>query len=379
MPSVGSLITVAPRPRWRDLMVALVPRSAESKDLRWPGVDDMIVHGLSRAAWGLVAIAEYLHERLGRPPVFWVPGYFCNQSLAPLRGTSAIIRFYPVTEEAEPNWAACRRISAEGITPDVFVLVHTFGFSADVEEARRFADEYGAWLVEDAAHVPGAIHRSDNVGDAVLMSPYKMLPIPHGGLLALRRNDAANGIAAKIGELGDGWPSVWPWLFRRAVEVGLPEELRRRLSARRGQMDFDTDPEDRPCDSAHLMAPVSRRLLDFMVPNLNVYAEKRRRNVSFLASRPWPQGCVPFRNPEAPGVVPYRFVLRCRDHETARLLFGRLRNAGIPAESWPDLPPEVLADGQRHIQAITLRRTLVLIPVHQDLSPDILARALNEL
>ena len=39
----------------------------------------------------------------GRGASFWLPDYFCNQSVAPLRETEAELAFYPVGTDLNPS------------------------------------------------------------------------------------------------------------------------------------------------------------------------------------------------------------------------------------------------------------------------------------
>ncbi len=366
-------ISVAPRPLSTDLLAA---GRDSGQDLLAPwrpeGGETFL---LSRAAWGLAAIARGLQVSLGRPPVLWFPGYFCNASLGPVRTTDAVLRFYSVTVDAAPDWTACQAMTAQG-RPDAFVLVHVFGRPAEIAPAEAFAAASGALLVEDAAHAlrpSGAIGAR---GGAVLYSPYKLLPLPHGGILAVRPGPLREALCATCRALPSAFPSATPWLVRRLAEKVLPEPLLRRLAARRGQRDFDADPPPAEVQAAAAPAPLARTLLARSLDGLDGIAAARRRNARFLAEFPWPLGCVPLAGGDW---VPYRFVLRCPSHAAAQDVFRRLRDCGIPAESWPDLPPEVTADERTHAAAVALRRTLVLLPVHQDLDPEILGAALRVL
>ena len=65
------------------------------------------------------------------------------------------------------------------------------------------------------------------------------------------------------------------------------------------------------------------------------------------------------------GPAPYRFVLRCNNLKEAEYLFEKIRASGLPVESWPDLPAEVVSNPQEYEIARKLRDTLVFLPVHQ--------------
>lgn len=374
---MSPFVSIAPRPSWRDLAASWFPAAAPAVPLRpWVAEGD---EGflLARAAWGFAAAARGLASMLGRTPSVWFPDYFCNASLGPLRATGAQVRFYPVTPDAVPDWASCRALAEAG-PPDAFVLVHTFGRPGGAADAAAFADETGALLVEDAAHalMPGA--GIGGHGGVVVYSPYKMTPLPHGGIVVVRPGPAREAIAAACKALPAQVPPTGSWLARRLAEKGLPGAVLSRMASRRGQTDFDVDSvPDGENDDAAAAAPGTARMLAGMLGDLDRIAAARRKNARFLTDFPWPAGCVPFLDGAGKGGVPYRFVLRCASHEATRNLFRRLRARGIPAESWPDLPPEVMADENAHVAAVLLRRTLVLLPVHQDLDPGTLSRALR--
>ena len=63
--------------------------------------------------------------------------------------------------------------------------------------------------------------------------------------------------------------------------------------------------------------------------------------------------------------TPYlaRFVVK--NTKKAEQIFILLQKSGIPVSTWPDLPPEVLADKTKHKVSIALRAKIFLLPVHQ--------------
>jgi len=58
-------------------------------------------------------------------------------------------------------------------------------------------------------------------------------------------------------------------------------------------------------------------------------------------------------------------VIQAQDADTARAWYERLWRSGIPVETWPDLPPELTDNKDRHETALTLRKTLLFLPTHQ--------------
>jgi hypothetical protein len=177
----------------------------------------------SRGAFALEALAAWwTRSRAGRAPSLWLPDYFCDQATGPARQAGARLVFYPLTESLEPSWEAAERLAA-GTAPDLFVLVHFFGRAADAARARAFCRRFGALLVEDAAHVMLPVPPIGAAGDFVLYSPYKTLPVPDGGLLAVRDGAALTQLRRLAADDARPPPSAWP-------SMGVPKRLMIGLS-----------------------------------------------------------------------------------------------------------------------------------------------------
>lgn len=366
-----AIASTAPIPQAADLFGLCRPASADDETLAspWTGGGAKAVW-FSRAAWGLQAVAAGMASRLaGRPPRVWLPGYFCNQATWPLRNGGAEIRFYRTTASLTPDWDDCARLAAGG-PPDLFVLVHYFGFPGDTAAARRFCDAHGAALVEDAAHVLRPHDGIGSVGDYVLYSLYKHLPLPDGGLLVIRptaRTQAETADAATaVGGRRAG--ANFTWIVKRALQMACPTVAARL--GHRGPARFDDDPDPGPFPDNPLMSSTARRLLVRPRARLEQIAAARRTNEEALREtlRGAP-GIVPLFDPPSAAMAPYRAVFRAKDNSTAQDYYGRFRSRGGVVETWPDLPPEVMEDETRHAAAISLRRTVLALPIHAGLQP----------
>ncbi len=346
------MITAVPLPRWGDLVSLAGPApDPAAVAAPWLQSGDRPLW-FSRSAWALAGLARGWAERHGRPPRLWVPGQFCNGSLDPLRRAGVVPAFYPVNAGPGPDWLACDAL-AKSAPPDLFLLVHTFGRLADAAAARAFCRRHGALLVEDCAHVLRPEAGIGTVGDAVLWSPHKLLAVPQGGLLVLRHDcPAASATGAA--------PSLRPWLAKRLVQKIVPA----RLLPRPHPGDFANDPPAAPLPDTPVLAPAALKLLAAVSRRLDEVASRRRaiagRLLAVLAKR---AGWQALFDPAT--ITPYRLVMRCDRPEVAAARFRQYRAAGIPVESWPDLPPEVAAEPLRHAAAISLRQTLLCFPVHQ--------------
>ena len=95
--------------------------------------------------------------------------------------------------------------------------------------------------------------------------------------------------------------------------------------------------------------------------DLAAVAEKRRRNATAVlaAITGWP-GWASLFSP-ADDWVPYHLPMRCSSPEIAERYFDHLHRAGLAAERWPDLPPEISACSA----ARRLQQTILHLPCHQ--------------
>lgn len=362
------MITTAPLPDWAHLARAL-RAGPDGPAVIAPWLRPWDSGWLTaRSSWALAALVGAVALRLGLPPRVLLPGWICNQSLWPLRQAGAELVFLPVLADGRADWSA-----AEGLgTLDVVVVVHTFGYAAEMEAARDFANRRGALLIEDAAHVlmPGPGIGED--GDAVVYSPHKLLAVPEGGVLVLRprAEDWSGEIAAALG-LRPPAPSPGRWLLRRVVQRLIPDGLR-ILLPQAGQEEFLGDPETAVLPPAVTPSPLAQRLL--VSADLKREASRRRANAAAL--RDVVRKTADLRPLfHCDTAIPYRLALRSASPRAAAERYKALRQAHLPVETWPDLPPEVLADPAQAAGAVALRRSVLLLPVHGALSPDRLARA----
>lgn len=314
----------------------------------------------------LVAGVEAVRKAAsGERVTVWVPGYFCNEVLDPLRGLSVALRFYPIQDDLTPDWAALEEWAARESGSQIFVLVHYFGFPNAIEVARKFCDRYKMVLLEDAAHVLFPVLPM-GLGDLLVFSPRKLLAAPSGSVLVISSGFAPyladDSRDARAGEtLG--------WLVRRLTQMMLvrlhvPWHLL-RVALQQGSLSSNTSGLRRlkveSCD------PYALKLLTVMEQESDEVVKRRRDyyrqlldlTSELIESRPLfpvlPDGVCPY-------VFPMLLGRRSKD------VVARLQARGIPASQWPDLPPEVLANKEEHKSAISIYEHLLLLPVHQSLT-----------
>lgn len=297
----------------------------------------------------------------------WLPGLFCNASLALCRKWGIPVNFYPVRPDLSPDWDWCR-VNVFSRAPAAFVVVHTFGRAMDCTFGRAMADAAGWVLVEDAAHVLAPVAAIGQYGDYVMYSPHKLLPLPHGAILVARDGDGVLEAVAALPKAALGQAGLI-WLGKRVVQRLTPwsPSWRRSLA---GTVHAD-DPEDGGEAPVPLQAnPLVMRLLAALGPRLSQRLASRRAQVAAIAAALAMDSRWEVLTDLA---APYRAVVRAADATIAADLFRLWRQSGIAAESWPDLPPEVTAAAALHAEALDWRRRAVLLPLPANWSARALA------
>lgn len=288
------------------------------------------------------------------------------------------MQFYPLTDKMAPDLDDCRTLADEKC-PDLFVLVHFFGQPAPAEGVTALCHDTGAWLIEDAAHVLRPITGIGEYGDCVLYSPHKHLPIPDGAVMVVRANGPArlagpSVLAALQGVYSSllnipvfSNQSAWLWLVKRILQRLGIRAWRRPTTA--FLMNMDTDFTSPGLEHPKI-SPLARRLLSGLLESLDTVKHLRRQNRKLwdevlAKANPMPAQIIPISGECTPYLAGFAFD----DEMQAEKAFFQWQRADLPVTTWPDLPPEVSAQKDRHCKALKLRNTRVYLPTHQTLKP----------
>jgi len=316
----------------------------------WLGNGGLESFSLSRSSWSLAAIADCLTRLRGRKATFAFPDYMCNPSLWPLRQMGINIIYYPIDPNTlQPDYEKC-----DDLPPvDALVLVHYFGKPSDGAMAKTWAHSRGVVLIEDATHVLRPMGGVGDHGDLVIYSPRKLLPIHDGAFLVVRTPSLLAEISTSVSRLGRRAPSTLLWSLRRS-------RLKRLVPKERHEAkDFYGDEPVEPMARTPAMSGVGAALI--AKTDLAMIASKRQHNaqalLAALSSLPGWAPLFPLTN----DWVPYRLPIRCESEEVAKTYFGRIRKAGLLAEPWRVLPPDLPASSSAH----QLCLTILLLPCHQ--------------
>lgn len=361
------MIQTVPLPTWRQLLN--LPKGGGPLDghsAAWLPLPGDAALWLSRSAWSLALLARALMAQRGRPIRVSVPEYICNQSLWPLRQTGVTLDFHALDPQSlTPIWSDHRHDTP----PDLVLLVHYFGWANATDETLAYCQRHDALLIEDCAHVLRPTPDIGQRGDVVLYSQHKLLPCPDGALCLLRRHavDLLPAMRAELVAMTSAHANATPWCWRRMLQKTPLAALRARLRPP-GQNDFMADPSTAPMPALPRISAAAASLI--ATADLESIAHRRRENAAALleAARTVPRIAPLYTGNLAD--APYRLPLICADQQQAEALFLACRAERLPAESWPDLPPEITSGA-----ASTLRRRVLLLPCHQDLHPMALQRA----
>jgi len=367
---------MAPLPNWRDLFAAVFNSAAPDEVLSAPWCrPSEFAFWFSRSAWSLAVVARWRQQLMGKENVcVWLPDFFCNASLAPLREMGAKLVFYPITDKLTPDIETCH-ILTDQQPMDIFVLVHYFGQPTPSKSISAFCKKHGTWLIEDAAHVLRPIAGVGETGDCVLYSPHKHLPIPDGAVLVVRHNGPSrlteNGLAMNLINTvrtdvlttpGSSSRSAVLWLLKRLAQcLG--------LRARSSVTAFNAVAEMSVAVFAHpRMSILARRTLTPLLTHLQTVVTSREQHAqTWCKVLAWASTEKAVMSHHVKG-IPYLAGFSANNPAGTEALFDRLQQACLPVTTWPDLPPEVLDSPDTYPAATALRISRFYLPVHQTLS-----------
>ncbi len=145
----------------------------------------------------------------------------------------------PNTYNIDPNYVEDLFRKNKENAPKGIIAVSFAGYPADLYSLRQIADKYGAWLLEDACHSPGASFVKNNktyysgdcqLADAAVFSfhPVKHIACGEGGMITSKNKDIIQKvkILRTHGIIRDkfGNPSPGGW-YHEMVELGFNYRL----------------------------------------------------------------------------------------------------------------------------------------------------------
>lgn len=323
---------------------------------------------------GAFALAEALKMASGgnEGGTCFFPGYFCNQSLVPLRRAGAKIIFYRIRDNFEPDWNDVYTLAKEK-KPDLFVLVHYFGKTNDTAEALVFCRKHGSLLFEDAAHLLQPT-RGMAINESMQMySPHKLLALPPISLLSLSAEIPLSGtVHNPVGMRREDFF----WVMKRIIQ--------KFTVALSWNAFWHTRPYYRPEKNPYSIKSIAEnnrvatgRVSRFGLMGLQVFEnEFNKIRAARVSNYHYLTQCLKEMHARhnillwtqwSQEQTPYLFPVRLPENIMNKVM-NRLHAKHIPAQDWPDLPPEIMVSADRHKKASALSKTLLFLPVHQSLN-----------
>jgi perosamine synthetase len=314
----------------------------------------------SRARHGLWAALQALGVEKGDEAL--VPAFHHGSEIETLVRLGLVCKFYGggdglVPDESELDSLRTPRTRA-------LYLIHYNGFPQDALRWRRWADERGLFLVEDAAQAWLATSAGGDpvggIGDVSLFCLYKTFGLPDGAAVLARVTPASPGRRPALGA-GALVRRHASWLMERSALLASAGTGLRRERPYEPSLDFALgDPATAPTAATQFLLP---RIAD---PGAAV---RRHANYVALLGELREAVAAPFASvPE--GASPFAFLFETdRREEVVR----RFRAHGIGAYPfWLAFHPAAPADQFPDIAA--RRRKTVALPVHQELTQSAVRR-----
>ncbi len=306
--------------------------------------------------------------------VVLVPEYHHGNEVRAIRAAGFALRFYRVRRNLQPDLDDLARLLKA--RPRALLAIHFLGWPQPIEEIAALCRENGVVLVEDCAlslfsQLGG--QPLGTFGDYSIFCLYKTLPVPNGGILvqnwevfeSLEQMKLGScslpSVAGRTAELMLGW--------MRGSLNGLGDSLA-ALKAAVGRALTAGGIERVPVgDTGFRLEGVNlgmSSLSAHLLRRFDYAAVPRKRRENFLMLRGKLEGFATLvRDDLEEGVCPLFFPVLVRDKQSAA---RALAERGVQTvEFWNYGDPE--ADAAASSEVRFLRKHVLELPVHQELSP----------
>ena len=339
---------------------------------------------LSRTAYSLELIALWqLKVRSKENLVIWLPDYFCNDALEPLRKLNVKLVFYLIDCHNLVDISELEKICVKE-PPDIIIQVHFFGNPLITSPLQDLSKKYNALFVEDAAH---ALRASDDVGcqgDCVLYSPHKHFPIRDGAVLVVRKSGPSQLGSNKdslviLNSLYDDYSKANEsvffldalWILKRMIQY-----LGYKKPVKSGPIKKEIEKAVTQKLPPRFMSKLSRKLLGKLVFKIDKLADKRVENMQLWQSV-LPDALLT-ANPLQKKTTHDPYLAMFSINETRVPTSIDMKAEGLSSMSWPDLPPEILKEPVRHKIPIQMRNNNLFFPIHNSLEPKDICRQMKQ-
>lgn len=337
---------------------------------------------------------------IGHHDAILLPSYNCGSEIDPILHLGIRPVFYKIEKNLLVNVDdLLNKIDSK---VKAILVTHFLGFPQPIDEIKKICVERNLFLIEDCAHAFLSTNNGKylgSCGDIGVFSLLKTLPIPNGGILVINNKNIKY-------KHNPEKPSMFSTFFYTA------EDLLQRKTSNNNHKETVIRIFKRSLylfsRSIKLHVAVFRKLFNhkglYLVrPDTSLFIENlsswgisslskniinntnfekvksiRRRNFEYLLNHflKNEQMILPFRR-LPPGTSPLFFPIIIENAEKKEALFKTLKRRGISTNPWwvkfhPDVPWDEFPD------IANLKRRLLGLPIHQDLTLEHLDRIINE-
>jgi dTDP-4-amino-4,6-dideoxygalactose transaminase len=306
-----------------------------------------------------------------------VPSYFQGTEIDTLLTAGYRLRYY----EIDPNFEVDLTDVARKIDSDVSALyiIHYFGLPQHLSSITAFCHSKGIKLIEDCAL--SFLSREGDTwlgskGDIALFSIYKSVPLPHGGYVVTKDPVQPAHLAS---------PPMCSTLLQSADLVAqhirgasahgilnrvwnLTQGLRKGIADRTvvsGTITLD------PITLSYSASKVVRHLMRLNDPHFVI--ERRRENFALLHRKLRHLSALSLdRLPDGACPLFYPIIVRDKPRMRSDLMHRGIGSVNLWSQPHPDSPCESSS------RVSTWRRTILELPIHQQLDGDDVERVARE-
>jgi perosamine synthetase len=285
------------------------------------------------------------------------PAYHHGSEIEVMVSLGLECRFYGLTDQLEPDEDDLDALLAPRVR--ALVLTHYLGYPQDARTWRRWCDERGLLLIEDAAMAWLAETPDGPVGsqaDLAIFCLYKSVGLPDGAAL-VSRWPPEHSPAEGSGQLRAVVALHLAWLGQRLAIVPQPRDAGPSPeNVYVPERDFELG------DPTTVIGAAARTLLSRLGDP--AAAVRRRANARVLLEGLGDRVPAPFdRLPD--GAAPFAFPIHAPDK--AALLERLARHGVFALDFWSAPHPSLPAD--RFPELSARRATTIGLPIHQELRP----------
>jgi perosamine synthetase len=317
------------------------------------------------------------------------PAYHHGVEIEALIDAGARVRFYRIG----PHFEVDLDDVAAKIRPETtaLYLTHYLGFPGPALEMRELANKHGLPLIEDCAL---ALLSADGdvplgvTGEVSIFCLYKVLAVPDGGVMVYRDLSTSPAVASLAGKslhrppLANSIPLVMSSMLRnialrggragRAIRGGILDIGKRALAASKVEPVLTGTQHFNKEHSNLGISRLTERLLQLQ--DIPAIVSRRRRNYLFLLDR-LRDLSTPLFETLSPGVVPLCYPMLVEDNRHVR---DQLVAKGIEAvDFWRE--GHSSCDISEFPEVARLRRSVLEVPCHQDLTLETLAEVVESI